>query len=308
MGSVLLRAFSFALIICIGAFLRNKKIVGPDAGHTAQVLMLNVTLPAAVITNFASLDRMELSMMVLPLLGASLSFGIMLLMMAFLRNASRDDKISYCNVVPGTNIGNFCLPFVQYFFPAAGAVSLCLYDVGNTVFCLGGGHAAICAYAGGKTQEKFQLKKLLKTLFSSFPLDLYLALFVLSLLGIRPPMVLADFAEPIADANAFMAMMMLGLTFHVEAKLVYFKKIFCMLLTRYFVAAVVSLGVWFLLPMDVITREVLIIILFGPVNTVAGAYAAMADGDSGLVSCVTSLSILCSMFTLTGLLLHFGAV
>lgn len=308
MEAVLMRAFSFGLIICIGVFLRNRNIVGPDAGHTAQILMLNVTLPAAVITNFASLDRITPSMIALPLLGAGLDFGVMLVLMFFLRNASRDDKISYCNVVPATNIGNFCLPFVQCFFPAVGTVSLCLYDVGNSIFCLGGGHAAISAYAGGKTQEKFQLKKFVKTLFSSFTLDLYLALFILSLIGIRPPMVLANFAEPISAANTFMAMMMLGLTFHVEAKLEYFKKIFCMLFTRYAVAAVVSLGVWFLLPMDVITREVIIMILFGPVNTVAGAYAAMADGDSGLVSCVTSLSILCSMFTLTGLLLVFGAV
>lgn len=150
MGSILMRAFSFALIICIGAFLRNKNIVGPDAGHTAQVLMLDVTLPAAVIANFASLERITPSMIALPVLAACIDFGVMLIFMFLMRKASREDKISYCNVVPGTNIGNFCLPFVQCFFPAYGTVSLCLYDVGNTVFCLGGGHAAICAYAGGE--------------------------------------------------------------------------------------------------------------------------------------------------------------
>ena len=304
MLSVLIKALSFTFIIALGILLR-KRGVGESAVEIVQILMLNVTLPAAIIVNFASLEKMTASMMVLPLVGAGMAFSIMLLTMLACRKASRDDKISFCNIVPGTNIGNFCLPFVQSFFPAAGTVALCLYDVGNSIFCLGGGYASISAYAGG-SKDKFSIKRFIRTLLSSFPLDIYLLLFVLSIIGIRPPQVLAEFVTPISEANAFIAMMMLGLSFHLELKKEYIRKIFLLLGSRYGVAAIVSLLLWFFAPLDLLTKKVIIMILFGPANTVAGAYAAMADGDSGLVSCVTSLSIPCSMVALTSLLFIFG--
>ena len=305
MGAVLLRALSFAFIIAVGIFLKEKNLVGPDAGKTVQMLMINVTLPAAIICNFASLERMTAEMAIMPIIGAGIAFGLMLITMLIMRNASRDDKISFCNVIPGINIGNFCLPFVQSFFPAAGSVALCLYDVGNSVFCLGGGYASISAYAGG-AEHKFSLKHFIKTLLSSLPLDIYLLLFFLSLVGVRPPQAVADFVQPIADANAFVAMAMLGLTFHLELKKEYVKKIILLLGSRYVAAGLVSLAVWFFLPVDTLIKQVIIMTVFGPVNTVAGAYTGMCKGDEGLVSCVTSLSIPCSIIALTCILLGFG--
>lgn len=304
MLSVLTTALSFTFIIILGIIIKNHG-VSESAVDLVRNLMLNVTLPAAIIVNFASLEEMSASLMVLPLVGMVIAFGIMLLTMLAVRKAPRNDKLSFCHVVPGTNIGNFCLPFVQSFFPAAGTVALCLYDVGNSVFCLGGGHASISAFVGVE-KHKFSIKQFIKTLLSSFPLDLYLGLFVLSLFGIRPPQILANFVEPISQANAFVAMMMLGLSFHLELKKEYVKKIVLLLGSRYGVAAIVSLLLWFFAPLDTLTKEVIIMILFGPVNTVAGAYTAMCDGDSGLVSCVTSLSIPCSMVALTSLLFIFG--
>ena len=304
MLSVLVKALSFTFIIALGILLR-KRGVGESAVEIIQILMLNVTLPAAIICSFASLEKLTPSMMILPLVGAVIAFSVMVLTMLVLRKSSRDDKISFCNIIPGTNIGNFCLPFVQSFFPAEGIVTLCLYDVGNSIFCLGGGYASISAYAGG-SKDKFSIKKFLRTLLSSFPLDVYLVLFILAIIGIRPPQILANFVQPIADANAFIAMMMLGLSFHLELKKEYIRKIILLLGSRYGVATIISLLLWFFAPFNTITKEVIIMILFGPVNTVAGAYAAMCDGDSGLVSCVTSLSIPCSMIALTSLLFIFG--
>lgn len=56
MFSVLLRAFSFTFIILIGIMLRSKKIVGEQAGDAVKKVMLNITLPAVIITNFVPIQ------------------------------------------------------------------------------------------------------------------------------------------------------------------------------------------------------------------------------------------------------------
>ena len=51
MAAVLLRAFSFFLIILVGILLRKSGFLPEQAGDTAKKLVIYVTLPCAIILN-----------------------------------------------------------------------------------------------------------------------------------------------------------------------------------------------------------------------------------------------------------------
>ncbi|WP_252318145.1 MULTISPECIES: hypothetical protein [Symbiopectobacterium] len=54
MVDVLIKAFSFILVIIIGYQLKWRGVLQPETGTALSKLMMNFTLPAAVITGFAS--------------------------------------------------------------------------------------------------------------------------------------------------------------------------------------------------------------------------------------------------------------
>ena len=54
MFSVLMRAFSFTLIIIIGIVMKSTGFVPKDAGASVKKFLIYVTLPASIITNFSA--------------------------------------------------------------------------------------------------------------------------------------------------------------------------------------------------------------------------------------------------------------
>ena len=79
MGAVLLRAASLAFIIGIGIFLKEKRWIAADAGDVVKKLMINITLPAAIIVNFAAIPSIQTSFVVIAVLGVAVD----VLMMGF---------------------------------------------------------------------------------------------------------------------------------------------------------------------------------------------------------------------------------
>ena len=75
---------------------------------------------------------------------------------------------------------------------------------------------------------------------------------------------------------------------------------------RYLFAVVLSCAIYFLLPFDQVIRQTLVLVCFGPISAIAPAYTGMCGGDEGLASCANSLSIICSMIVMTGLIGVFG--
>ena len=66
MSQVLLRSSSFLFVMLLGAVLRQTGFFGPKDYVIPMKLVLNITLPAAVITSFASYRPVANGMTVLP--------------------------------------------------------------------------------------------------------------------------------------------------------------------------------------------------------------------------------------------------
>ena len=97
---------------------------------------------------------------------------------------------------------------------SVGVVATSLFDTGNAFICLGGAYSA--AVATKEKNARFSMFPVIKTLLKSIPFDAYLIMTVLSLLHVGLPAPLPSFTGVIGNANAFMAMLMIGVGFKLN--------------------------------------------------------------------------------------------
>ncbi len=129
----------------------------------------------------------------------------------------------------GYNIGNFCLPFAQSFLQPLSLLGITLFDMGNAFYCNGGAKAvaevfknSIHRMPGTETATKTQLKNSLKTmgraLSRSTPFLVYFGMLIVLILGIPIPRLVLSVTQIGSNANAFTAMLMIGVGFKLNIK------------------------------------------------------------------------------------------
>lgn len=155
-------------------------------------------------------------------------------------------------------------------------------------------------------KKGIDFKSFAKRLITSPPLVAYVIMFILSVANIDTPPVILTLIEPMAKANTFVAMLMLGLLFHIEFKKEYMGEIVKLVVIRHIFAAVCAVFFFFVLPFDLVIRQTLVLLCFAPMSAVAPAYTGMCGGDEGMASCANSVTILCSLVVITALLALMG--
>ena len=300
MAEILMKAAAFVAIILMGYLLRKKGFFKEEDFYVLSRIVLKITLPAAIVTNFTGID-MKPSMLLMSLLG--LGGGIILTGMAFLISAGKNGEEKAFNIInlTGYNIGNFTMPFAQSFLGPLGVVATSLFDSGNALVCLGGTYSVAVMAKGEK--GKFSIMPIIKTLLSSVPFDAYLLMTVLSLLHLSLPAPMVSFTGIIANGNAFMAMLMLGVGFKMTLDKSRMGKIIQILFIRYSVSIALAAAFYFLLPFELEYRQALAILALSPIASAAPAFTGDLDGDIGLASAVNSISIVISIVLITGTLL-----
>lgn len=300
MAEILMKAGSFIAIIILGYVLRRRGFFKEEDFYVLSRIVLKITLPAAIVTNFTGID-MKPSMLLMSLLG--LGGGIILTGMAFLISAGKNGEEKAFNIInlTGYNIGNFTMPFAQSFLGPLGVVATSLFDSGNALVCLGGTYSVAVMAKGEK--GKFSIMPIIKTLLSSVPFDAYLLMTVLSLMHLSLPAPMVSFTGIIANGNAFMAMLMLGVGFKMTLDKSRMGKIIQILSIRYSVSIALAAAFYFLLPFELEYRQALAILALSPIASAAPAFTGDLDGDIGLASAVNSISIVISIVLITGTLL-----
>ena len=300
MAEILMKAGSFLAIIILGYVLGRRGFFKEEDFYVLSRIVLKITLPAAIVTNFTGID-MKPSMLLMSLLG--LGGGIILTGMAFLISAGKNGEEKAFNIInlTGYNIGNFTMPFAQSFLGPLGVVATSLFDSGNALVCLGGTYSVAVMAKGEK--GKFSIMPIIKTLLSSVPFDAYLLMTVLSLLHLSLPAPMVSFTGIIANGNAFMAMLMLGVGFKMTLDKSRMGKIIQILFIRYSVSIALAAAFYFLLPFELEYRQALAILALSPIASAAPAFTGDLDGDIGLASAVNSISIVISIVLITGTLL-----
>ena len=298
MIDILTRAGCFVAIILLGVILRRVGFFKREDFNLLSKIVIRITLPAAIITNLAGRE-FEYSLFILVAIG--LIYGIVLMSAAYVINRKRDsaDKAFAVLNMSGVNVSNFVLPFAQGFLGPEGVLAVSLFDVGNGAICLGGAYSI--AGMIKEKQKRFSVMPILKNLVKSVPLVTYVIMFILCLLHINLPGPVVDLAGIVGNANAFLAMLMLGVGVQLDARRL--PEVFRLLIPRCLVSIAMAAACYFLLPVQPVYRPALIIPFLGPVATAAPAFTAQLKGDYELASAVNSFSILISIVLIIAALL-----
>lgn len=307
MLDVIVKVSSFVLIILVGIAAARSGKFGQGADRLISKIVFNLTLPCAIVRAFqsAELEPALLGLIVVGFLANVIPFFASLLIY---RRRPLEERIFQQANVCGLNIGCFALSFVQAFFPATGVVATCLFDAGNSLMGTGGTWALIRSLVLGTDHDRIsdRLRVFARTLFSSVPFDCYVVLIVMGLAGARLPEQVITLIGPIADANAFLSMFMIGLMirFSVDGrKAVELARV---LGWRLACSALLTIAALFVLPFDGIVRQVVIVLAWAPAASTGPLYTLWAGGDEGLAGMANALTVLIGVVIMTALVIMMG--
>ena len=299
MQEILVKAGCYISIIILGYVLRRRGFFGPEAFGVLSKIVIKITLPAAIIASSAG-KPIDVSMLALAALG--FGGGILYMLLGFLlsRGRSRGEQAFHVLNLPGYNIGTFALPFTQEFLGPVGVLSTSLFDLGNAFICLGGAFGAARAVKEGGRPN---FMRIVKAPFSSIPFLAHLCMVVLNLLHLNVPGPIVSFAGILGNANAFLAMLMIGVGFRLNGEKSQKSTIVRILSVRYAVGIALALLFYFTLPFELRVRQTLAILALSPIGSAVPVFTAELGEDEGLSSAINSIAIVISIVLIVTLLL-----
>ena len=291
MTEVMIKSGCYIGILILGFVLRRTGFFDEHAFPVLTKLVMNVTLPAALIANAAG-RRIDLSLLSIILLGFFCSVIYMVLAYLLNRKRGRSQQAFEILNTPGYNIGTFSLPFTQSFLGPMGVLTTSLFDLGNAFICLG---TAYGVAASVKEGQRFDLGRILNKLIHSIPFLAHILTVAMNLARLDFPAPVISFAQTIGGANPFLAMFMIGVGFNLSGDKSQIKKIVQLLSLRYGFAVLIALLFWFVLPFELEVRQALVLLAFSPIAAAVPPFTAELKGDVGLSCTLVSLSILISI-------------
>nr|NLI48836.1 hypothetical protein [Propionibacterium sp.] len=296
------KAAALLLIIVVGYLIKRRGWVDDTAVKLFGKILINITLPAAIVTSF---NTVEITPRMLYVTG--LGFVVVFIGQAagFLvaRSQGRQAQaLAVLNVGP-FNIGLFAIPYLATFVGPEGILFAGLFDIGNGLASIVFGYTAAMLLARGRGSVhtgRALLRAVLMPVFVS-----YVGMVALRLAGLTIPAPVIGFTSIVGAANTFLAMMMIGIGLQIVLDRSRYAAAGRILVTRYAVVIALALVVWFLLPLPVVEKTVIIMVLAAPIASLSAAFTAEAGLDVGVSTFAISTSVLVSIaaMPLVGLLL-----
>jgi len=291
MLNIFMRAGSFVAIILLGYGLKRIGFFRQEDFSILSKITIRITLPAAIITSFGG-KTIDTAM--LALVGLGFGCGAIYVGFGFFLNRRRTKERQAFEMLnlSGYNIGTFVIPFAQSFLGPTGVIATSLFDTGNAVICLGGAYSLASMVKNG---DRFSVRRILKSLSASVPFVCYVTMLLMNLTKIPVPEFVTSCAQIIGGANAFMAMLMIGVGFQLQGDRSQLRTIARLLLIRYGVAAALSVLFFRFLPFAQEVRQALVILVFSPIGSAVPAFTGEMQSDVGLSSALNSISIVISI-------------
>ena len=304
MLDILIKAIGFIFIIIIGYIFKSKGIFQKEHARFLSFIIMNITLPCSL---FSSVGHIDISSSLLMALVIGFGANILTILLGFImaKNGTLIEKAIYMINMSGYNIGTFALPFVQSFFPSNLLAYVIMFDTGNAIMCLGGTYSVASSMVVKSKGIKIVIE-FIKRLLSSVPFCTYVILFIMSLLNLTLPSQLISVTSIAGNANAFLAMLMIGISLEIKLDLSQVIKIRNILIGRYGLMILISVLVFIFLPVETAAKQMIVLSLFAPISSVAPVYSYMIDSKTPVPAAVSSLSMIISIITLTVLIIIFS--
>lgn len=302
----MVKPLSYVLLIVLGYALKRAGFFGREDYRLMSRIMINITLPCTIVRAFSGFSRDPQMFLIV---GISFVCSMLPPILMYLATPGVDTRLRAYRMINigGYNIGCFSLPLIEAFFGGTGVVAACMFDVGNAVMMTGGAYALTSTLlkTGGETWES--ARDILMKFLRSAPFDTYLIVFLLMALNVQLPEAVYTLAQPAANANAFIAMLMIGMMFEPAGDRTKLTEAAHELAVRYAIAAVFALACYFLTPFSLIIRQTLVVLCFAPLSSLAPIYTDRCRSDTALASFTNSVSIAVSLVAMLALSMIFVA-
>lgn len=302
MADILFNTFTYIFIIGLGYFLKRIHLLGKDAGDMLAKIVINLTLPAMLLSASNGLV-MDSTMLVYIILGIMCNVVMLVVSYVLTRNNTPVIRGAAAMSCAGIDIGNFVLPFVVKFFPGTGVMMVNSFNIGNAIMNNGGDFVFASKLAAGKS--KFGIRDMAKKLFSSVTFDTYILIILMSCMGWSLPQRVMQIVDIIGNANIFIVMLMIGLKLDFsseestdEEKTV-LRRIF---IARYAGAVCMSVATW-ILPIPTLGKIISTLVYFGPPTTGSNAYARRLGYTGGMSAKMNILCIFPTIFIITAIIM-----
>lgn len=300
----LVKPMSYVLVIMLGFALKRAGFFRREDQQVLSRIMINITLPCAIIQGFSGFER-DAKLFLIVGIGFLCAFLPMLLMYLTTGGVEKRLRVYRMLNIGGYNIGCFSLPLVQAFFGGTGVVAACMFDTGNAVMMTGGAYVMTSTLLktgeGGQESAKDILLKFLR----SVPFDTYMLLFAVTAMNLPIPQIVFDLTQPAGNANAFVAMLMIGVMFEPAGDRQLMRETAREMACRYVFAALAACACYFLSPFEPVIRQTLAVLCFAPLSSLAPIYTGRCGGDTALSSFTNSVSIALSLVSMLALSMLF---
>ena len=302
MQTIFLNSLGILLILLLAIGTKRVGLLHQSDSAITSKLVVYVTLPAMIVVG---VNHTRLSGIFFILMGMGVATNLILVGVGYLlgRRSGTVVRGFYMFELSGYNIGNFSIPFVSSFFPAA-IPFLAMFDMGNSIMCTGGTQAIVETTAD-RNQHGFILRDILNLLFRNPPFVTYILMFAMAVFGLSFPNAWLTAIKPLASANTLLSIFTIGLFMEFRLPKGKLGLIFRVLFSRYLMAAIFSVIVLVFLPFPHLVKEVLLLIFFCPMSFLQMLQATEFGNDRGTTGLAISLSMLVSLILMSAVVILF---
>ena len=289
MSNVLTQTIVYVILLFAGYGFKKAGIFKVEDTDFLKKVILYLTMPAMAVNGLKDLE-LQPSFLWCFLVGFGTSTILMLVGMAVTRRKSPEERVLYLFNFNTYNIGNFAIPFLTGLISTEGFAALCLFDIGVAIYLYGIDYSLAEAVKGGK--GSFSLKFLLKKIFTSPITDMYLLMILLAALHLRLPDPILKLASVMGNANAFLAMLSIGILFELNLEKKNLRDMVKFFVLRYGTILLIMAGVILFIPFSQDIRQAICVLLMAPVASIAPLLTMNAGGDGAKAAQINSVSIL----------------
>lgn len=289
MNNVITQTIVYLALLFLGYGFKKAGIFKTEDTDFLKKVILYITMPAAAVNGLKELE-LQTSFLWCFLIGLISCSALLAVGIAAARKAGYSEKLLYLFSFNSFNVGNFAIPFLTGLISANGFAALCLFDVAVAVYLYGIDYSIAGIFQG--SGNRFSWKLLLKKIFCSPITDTYLVMLLLAAVHFRLPEPILKLTSVAGNANAFLAMLSIGILFEWNMDIKNIKILGKFFALRYGIALLIAVSVVFLVPFPADIRQAICVLLMAPCASIAPLLTENAGGDGAMAAQVNSVSIL----------------
>ncbi|MCI9670950.1 MAG: hypothetical protein HFF49_05260 [Lawsonibacter sp.] len=293
MDQVYSKASALILAVAIGYWLKETERFSADSPRFLSWLVLHITLPCVIIK---SLSGISLSLQLLKAAVWGTAVNSVLLLLALLLFWKKDTQTRLAALFSLTtfNITNYIVPILNPFTSPTAMAGIFAFNLPTSAFTYA--VVPICAgFLAPPQKVTGRVAMVLQRFFHSTPTMVCIVMFLLAAMRISIPSSMLDVVKVFADANTFLAMLVVGSLVELPRS---WRNSLCeveLIGIRLCAVCGMAAALWWMAPVQPELNRALIMALFAPAASCCPILALDCGYQGKQIAAVNSMYLLISV-------------